>query len=1417
MQRRRTLTIIRNGLAVLGVCLGLTSGDAFASLTFTYQGRFFAADGTTPLTDTADITFSIYNPAGTCLLEQEVFSSVDLALMNGVVSISIGTGTRTGSDPALAMEAVLSNRPGTLRSSGANCAPGYAPAATDGRLVKVHVDIVSRGISTDLTPSLTLDAVPAAYEAQKLQGYQASDFIRSLSSVNQANLTTLTDGSNADALHHHDAYVKVGTGNSSFSMLSGSTLGLGQIAASGEPTLGTAATGSIWFNSTTHEVRYYDGSANLTLLGGDSTSATNSFVRRDGSGNFTANLITADLAGNATTATTATSATDFSGALTGDVRGSQNSTAVFSVSGVSASRIASGVNAVSAATSVSGVNTLVLRDSSGGFSAGGTITAAAFVGAFSGGATLTGNVAMPGSGMWDSFGNIGIGTSSPTSAKLVIAGPSGQNGIDLSSTDQYLDARVIQNTHSDHDLFFGYQSGATSSIHLYSNDSETLTVKNGNIGIGPGATDPASRLQVDNGNIVVQNGANIPDNGGGIGFVANHGNSQMSQIKGVVTNATSVNTGTGEDQGGIAFLTRPTGPTGQTLVERMRIDATGKVGIGTGSPSSALHVAGIVTASGFSGPFSGTSGSFTSGITVTGATLTASSGASISGGLNNNSNGITNVGSISGITSLAGSGNISFSPSGSSQMVIDSTGNVGMGTSSPISRLQVAGALTVSSQVSAGFPGAIQLIETQSTPVSSRLTFGTDGSGYDFTIAKNQGGTVSDLFTVRDNGRVGIGTLYPEGALHIVSPYMYQTDCGTESSTCPPAVGNGFGLVYDSFYTDGNYRWRMMSVDRGSNISFYVQEAFGGTTYNVARFGNNAYDSNQFAVFGNTSLGGSVGVGTTVPVGMLNVVGASGAAQGIQIDNKEIKLRGDGDAHYSIFANRIPGALTIDDTSGSLSMGPSGVLGNLLTLVKRNSGTGYVGIGTTAPSSALHVMGVVTATSGFSGPVSGTSGSFSDGLSVVGSLRADGQLLVGGSNSVNGSFNGLPFAMNDGSRALWIGDYNNAALSDYGVIYGQQLGTDLYRLSIMTGDNAGGGSADDELFLGNANISGSPKGMLIKNGNVGIGTSTPTSPLEVWGGTSGAGNSNVILFDFPGSGTLGDMTRSISTSWKVQESTYIASRLDFGLHNTANRTSPFIAFRTGTELGFPTSGDNTVERMRIDSYGNVGIGTTTPGQLVEIYSPTDPNNGAPQLRISGVANGSGVVGMEFAERNTADVPYAQILLAGVNSGPGVNSGDLAFVTATPGGAGTTSLLSEKMRITATGNVGIGTTNPGTTLDVNGAVRPGSVLAANIGAACSPLGAQGYNATTGAPVYCNNSAVWTAVGSRPVCTVRTASGGQQATASCNAGETVTGGGCNGTGGSNQWLYYSIPSGNTWFCNYQNNAATVSAYAICCTNM
>jgi hypothetical protein len=137
------------------------------------------------------------------------------------------------------------------------------------------------------------------------------------------------------------------------------------------------------------------------------TAADNpgAIVRRDSNGNFAAGTISgAGFVGSGSGLTglnaanlvgTASSAASFTGALAGDVTGTQQATVVAAVGGVSAANLASAAAAATAATAANTPGAIVKRDSSGNFNAG--TVAGAFAGDGSGltglnAANLTGTV-----------------------------------------------------------------------------------------------------------------------------------------------------------------------------------------------------------------------------------------------------------------------------------------------------------------------------------------------------------------------------------------------------------------------------------------------------------------------------------------------------------------------------------------------------------------------------------------------------------------------------------------------------------------------------------------------------------------------------------------------------------------------------------------------------------------------------------------------------------------------------------------------------------------------------------------------------------------------------------------------------------------------------------------------------------------
>jgi hypothetical protein len=107
---------------------------------------------------------------------------------------------------------------------------------------------------------------------------------------------------------------------------------------------------------------------------------------------------------------------------------------------------------------------------------------------------------------------------------------------------------------------------------------------------GSGAGQGTGTVAQINGSLYVYEGNNSGNHGGAIAFGTSGTNASytpMAQIKGLLTNAPGT-----EQQGDLAFYTRPTGSAGQTLTERLRITSGGAVGIGTTSPATTLDVSG---------------------------------------------------------------------------------------------------------------------------------------------------------------------------------------------------------------------------------------------------------------------------------------------------------------------------------------------------------------------------------------------------------------------------------------------------------------------------------------------------------------------------------------------------------------------------------------------------------------------------------------------------------------------------------------------------------------------------------------------------------------------------------------------------------------------------------------------------------
>lgn len=208
--------------------------------------------------------------------------------------------------------------------------------------------------------------------------------------------------------------------------------------------------------------------------------------------------------------------------------------------------------------------------------------------------------------------------------------------------------------------------------------------------------------------------------------------------------------------------------------------------------------------------------------------------------------------------------------------------------------------------------------------------------------------------------------------------------------------------------------------------------------------------------------------------------------------------------------------------------------------------------------------------------------------------------------------------------------------------------------------------------------------------NVGIGTTNPSLRLDVRDSQDGSTGSQIVNTN---AGT------SACVDLRVSNGTNYGGIRTFGTGHSSASNQTWLFTGQSNPLILAT---NFTERMRIDSSGNVGIGTTGPDAQVHVFGSgqqtaalTDAGSRGGMLRVSENSTAAGAGGaVLFASLqgdNANSVGFAAIkglLSDGTNN----TAGAIAFSTRV---SSANASLTEAMRITNTGAISVGSSGTAT--------------------------------------------------------------------------------------------------------------------------
>jgi hypothetical protein len=585
--------------------------------------------------------------------------------------------------------------------------------------------------------------------------------------------------------------------------------------------------------------------------------------------------------------------------------------------------------------------------------------------------------------------------------------------------------------------------------------------------------------------------------------------------------------------------------------------------------------------------------------------------------------------------------------------VLTSNGNVGIGTTGPTDKLQVSG------NVMANAFNAIGTV-AQFNSTGGVYLSGLGGSSYGAIQSySDAGGTARTLALNPVGGNVGIGTTTPGYKLSVAGSGFF--DGGTVTASQLIATSS---ISTPSLTLSGLAINSLLSTDSSGLVVATSTPTFGNfiatsTTATSTIAGGFAVGTSQFVVQQNS---GNVGIGNSNPTAKLYLSGSMKFAGGGQVisvdaDNSNIVIAG-GDPNSVGYG----GNIRLYGASHATNPNVTSILtGGTERL--RVDGGGNIGVGTTTPWGQFSINPNAL---GSGVPEFVVGSSTATHFAITGS----GLIQIGGTSSSfpalkrNGTALEARLADDSGYTSLTA-----SSLTLSGLAINSLLSTDSSGLVVATSTPTFGNfiatstTATSTISTGGFAVGTSQFVVQQNSGNVGIGTTTPASKLDVALGTltyarfdGNANDANIKL-----------NKNGIGNYYGLQLLQGNTEKWHLGYEGGTNTTgSEFIIYDSGTP------------RLTIQNGGNIGIGTTTPQWLLNPQSST-----APQLSLSA---GAGLA--QWAFRNAGGD-----LFLSTTTVAGTATTSTAALSIAGGGFGTTTLrgLNISGQATSTSNVGFNIT------------------------------------------------------------------------------------------------------------------------------